>query len=222
MWNKISTLIAGTPNGMLTTEQQCILNNLLEEIKESWSTQVIWRTWTEANYSVLNDLKFPTKAAKYHQAKKEQIVFFENLILLSFDFEEAQIDLAETEQLLSEEQNHFAKQRLEVRRNRLLFSLEGMKLQAKERVREIKMWSEIMKSLDDGTFDTENKDTDELIGLTIRYCRELPAAQRTKDAGAAINIVGQATTMFSECQRRGLLDQLGPDGKKARKMLRGG
>lgn len=206
-------------NDLLTIDQSKELSKLIEEIRSGWENQIIWRTWTEANFSVLQDLKFPTNAAKYHQAVKEQLVFFENLVELSFCYQEAQIDLAETEEKLHLAEG-FEKRRLEVKRSRLIFSIEGMKLQAKDRIREIKMWSEIKASLDDGSFDTKNKDTDELIGLTIRYCRELPAARRSKDTGAAINIVGQAATMLAECKRRGIAEQLGFDGRNAIKMLR--
>lgn len=203
---------------LLTSEQYTELSGLMAEISDAWDSQTIWRTWTEANCSVLNDLKFPTPAAKYHQAKKEQLVFFENLVHLSFDFQETQIDLEEVDDKLRSADG-FEKRRLEVRRQRLLFTIAGMKLQAKERIREIKMWSDIKRSLDDGSFDVKNKDTDELIGLTIRYCRELPAAQNSKNAGEAINIVGQAATLLNECKRRGI--DMGIEGKRAEAILSG-
>jgi len=205
---------------LLTKEQSADITALIDEIKAGWDSQTIWRTWTEANFSVLNDLKFPTPAAKYHQAKKEQLVFFEQLISLSFDYQEAQIDLAEVEENLKTADG-FDEQRLEVKRDRLLFSIEGMRLQAKERVREIKMWSQIKKDLDDGSFDTKNKDTDQLLGLTLRYIRELPAAAKSNNAGEAINIVGQAATMLKECQKRGVVGKLGAEGRHAQKMLQG-
>lgn len=203
---------------LLTSEQYTELSELMAEISDAWDTQTIWRTWTEATCSVLNDLKFPTPAAKYHQAKKEQLVFFENLVELSFDFQEAQIDLEETDEKLRSADG-FEKRRLEVKRQRLLFAIEGMKLQAKERIREIKMWSDIKRSLDDGSFDTRNKDTDELQALTIRYIRELPAAQNSKNAGEAVNIVGQAATLLAECKRRGI--DIGIEGKRAEAILSG-
>lgn len=205
-------------NALLTEKQMEELSVLTDEISDAWDTQTIWRTWTEATCSVLNDLKFPTPAAKYHQAKKEQLVFFENLVELSFDFQEAQIDLEETDEKLRSADG-FEKRRLEVKRQRLLFAIEGMKLQAKERIREIKMWSDIKRSLDDGSFDTRNKDTDELQALTIRYIRELPAAQNSKNAGEAVNIVGQAATLLAECKRRGI--DIGIEGKRAEAILSG-
>lgn len=206
-------------NDLLTDRQSFDLASVLAEIQLGWKNQTIWRTWTEANYSVLNDLKFPTPASKYHQALKEQLVFFENLVQLAFDYQEALIDLDEAEEMLLKADG-WEKRRLEVKRQRLLFNIEGMKLQARERIREIMMWSDIKKSLDDGTFDIHNKDTDELIGLTLRYCREIPAAQKSKNAGEAVNIIGQAATMLKECQRRGVMDRLGAEGRQALKMLR--
>ena len=207
-------------NALLTDQQAEELAGLMDQISADWNSQTIWRTWTEANCSVLNDLKFPTKAAKYHQAKKEKLVFFEQLVMLSFTFREAQIDLSEVLEKLEKATAH-KRERLVVKRDRLQFSIEGMHLQAKERIREISMWSQIMQSLNDGTFDTADKDTDELLGLTIRYCRELPAAQRSKDAATSINIVGQAYTLLKECTKRGIDDQLGSESRKWQKMLKG-
>jgi len=205
---------------LLTSKQLSEVQELSAEIDEAWQNQTIWRTYTEATTSVLNDLKFPTRAAKYHQSVREQLVFWENLVALSFDYREAQIDLAEVEENLKTSEG-FERQRQEVKRDRLRFNIAGMLKQAEERIREIKMWSQIKKDLDDGSFDTKDKDTDQLLGLTLRYIRELPAAKKSKNAGEAINIVGQAATMLKECQRRGIADKLGVEGRRAQKMLGG-
>ncbi|AZF90164.1 MAG: hypothetical protein BPH43C_41 [Phage 5P_1] len=205
--------------GLLTPEQFTELSHLLDELRKAYQNQTIWRTYTEAICSVLNDLEHPTPASKYHQAKLEMTVFFEQLVLLSFDYREALIDLEEVEEQLRNAAG-FERRRLEVKRDRLLFRINGMQVQARERLREIKMWHNIMQSLDDGTFDTTNKDTDQLIGMTIRYCRSLPAAlQSRNDVGGALNVIGQAVTLLRECKRRGVLDDLGPDGQMALKLL---
>lgn len=206
--------------GLFTKEQSRDLTGLREEISEAWNNQVVWRTFTEAQFSVLNDIKFPTAASKYHQATREQLVFYEQTILLSFDYREKEIDLAETLEKL-ETADGYEKQRLEVKRDRLLFEIEGMKLQAKDRIRELKMWSSIKEGLNDGSFDTQNKDTDELIHLTVRYCREASLIKgKTTDIGAVVNIVGQATTCLMECQRRGVVGQLPPECHKILKQMK--
>ena len=44
-------------------------------------------------YSVLNDIKFPSWAAKFWQAVREQNVMFTNLVYLSCDYEEKEGEL---------------------------------------------------------------------------------------------------------------------------------
>ena len=56
------------------------------ELKDTWDKKQMFRTETEMRISVLNDLKHPTPAAKYWQAVREQNVFFEQMVFLSFDY----------------------------------------------------------------------------------------------------------------------------------------
>jgi hypothetical protein len=49
-----------------------------DELEDTWEKKQIFRTETEMRISVLNDAKFPTRAAKYWQAVREQNAFFEN------------------------------------------------------------------------------------------------------------------------------------------------
>ncbi len=206
---------------LLTTSQRDELNELLAEIRTAWDNQVVWRTWTEANYSVLNDIAFPTPASKYHQACREQLVFYENLVALGFEFRRAQVNLRKKMASIEKEPDPDEKELLEVDRDELLWQIESMKLQAKDRLRELKMWSEIKSRVDDGSFDTLNKDTDELVGLTVRYCREalLIDPRKAQDVGAVANIMGQAITCLVECQKRGI--QLPPECNKALRKIEG-
>lgn len=197
--------------GLLSQEQTRTLSKLLDEIREAEGNYVIWRTFTEAAFSVLNDVKFPTPASKYHQAIREQLVFYDQLVVLSFDFREKEIDLAETLEQLETAEGH-EKQRLEVKRDRLQYEIEGIKRQAKDRIRELEMWSGIKDQIvaNSPDFDTRNKDTDELIALTIRFCREALLVEKSNctDPGAIINIISQATSYLTECKRRGIVGQL--------------
>jgi len=181
------------------------LQDLVPELKQAVATRTMFRTPTEARFSVLNDLKHPTPAAKYHQAKLEQVVMFGNLMTLSFDYREALIDLAEAEEKIKSAQG-FELERLKVKRDRLTYKLAWMRAEAKERLREIEMWSRIKAQLESvASFDHDNKDTEELQGLAIRYLQELPAALRAgKDVGGAVNIIAQAATMLAECERRSI------------------
>ena len=55
------------------------------ELRDTWTKKQVFRTETEMRMSVLQDAKYPTKAAKYWQCVREQNVFLENLMSLSFD-----------------------------------------------------------------------------------------------------------------------------------------
>ena len=206
---------------VLANEDLIVLQGLIPEIEQAIQSHTIYRTTTEALFSILNDVKFPTAASKYHQAKREQLVMFENLVGLSFDYRAATIELDEVLLKLSKAEGSKLK-KLEIKRDRLQFKLMWMRKDGQERIRELKMWSEIKEDLAaSAEFDLNNKDTDELKALTLRYLWELPAACRVgNDVGGAINIIAQARTMLAECERRNikLPQQL---VERSKKLLRG-
>ena len=57
----------------------------------------MFRTQTEMEFSVLNDAKYPTNAAKYWQCVREQNVFLENLMSLSFDYRRNEVKIKRLE-----------------------------------------------------------------------------------------------------------------------------
>ena len=192
-------------SSVLDNEDLATLQDLMPGIEQSIQSHTIYRTTTEALFSVLNEVKFPTAASKYHQAKREQLVMFENLVGLSFDYRAALIELEVVESKFSNSKG-FRLKKLEVKRDRLQFKLMWMRKDGQERIRELKMWAQIMKDLaDSDVFDLNNKDTDELRAFTLRYLWELPAACRAgNDVGGAVNIIAQARTGLAECERRNI------------------
>jgi len=208
-------------SSVLANEDLIALQEIMPEIEQGIQSHTIYRTTTEALFSILNDVKFPTAASKYHQAKREQLVMFENLVGLSFDYRAAQIELDEVLSKISSSKD-FKLKKLEIKRDRLQFKLMWMRKDGEERIRELKMWSQIKEDLaSSDEFDLKDKDTDELQGLTLRYLWELPAACRAgNDVGGAINIIAQARTMLAECERRNikLPQQL---VERSKKLLRG-
>ena len=208
-------------SSVLANEDLIALQEIMPEIEQGIQSHTIYRTTTEALFSILNDVKFPTASSKYHQAKREQLVMFENLVGLSFDYRAAQIELDEVLSKISSSKD-FKLKKLEIKRDRLQFKLMWMRKDGQERIRELKMWSQIKEDLAaSAEFDLNNKDTDELKALTLRYLWELPAACRAgNDVGGAINIIAQAKTMLAECERRNikLPQQL---VERSKKLLRG-
>ena len=93
------------------------LNNLLDpndvkefkaltgELRDTWTKKQVFRTETEMTMSVLQDAKYPTKASKYWQCVREQNVFLENLMSLSFDCRRNEVKLKRLEQKLEKEED---------------------------------------------------------------------------------------------------------------------
>ena len=73
---------------------------LIPELKDTWVKKQIFRTETEMRVSVLNDGRHPTPAAKYWQCIREQNVFFENLMDLSFDARENDVEIKQQQKEL--------------------------------------------------------------------------------------------------------------------------
>ena len=80
---------------------------LIPELKDTWIKKQMFRTETEMRISVLNDGRHPTKAAKYWQCVREQNVFFENLMDLSFDGRENEIEIKKLHKEIEEEEDEF-------------------------------------------------------------------------------------------------------------------
>jgi hypothetical protein len=73
-------------HNILPTEDVEAFKAMVSELRDTWTKKQIFRTETEARISVLQDMKYPTKAAKYWQCVREQNVFLENLMSLSFEY----------------------------------------------------------------------------------------------------------------------------------------
>jgi len=196
------------------------LAKLIPELRHGIETRTLWRTPTEASYSVLNDIHFPTPESKYHQAKLEQSVFFDQLVLLSFQYRRKLIELEEVEAKMSKADG-LELRRLRIDHDQINYELYAMRLEGKERVRELKMWKEIKDELlvQNPGIDIDSKDAAQLRALALRYCRELPSALKSKSAGESVNIIAQCITLLRACEAHHI--DLGREGVQARKMLRG-
>ena len=73
-------------HNILPAEDFAAFKDMVGEFRDTLTKKQIFRTETEARISVLQDMKYPTKASKYWQCVREQNVFLENLMSLSFDY----------------------------------------------------------------------------------------------------------------------------------------
>tara|TARA_R110002020_G_scaffold105923_1_gene246700 strand:- start:66 stop:749 length:684 start_codon:yes stop_codon:yes gene_type:complete len=168
---------------------------LIPELKDTWVKKQIFRTETEMRISVLNDGRHPTKAAKYWQCVREQNVFFENLMDLSFDARKNDVEIKQQQKELEEETDELKKELIQIELDQKYYRKANLELTAKDRMREIEHWSRIKKELDDGSFDTRNVNTHQAKALTgfLEHRRESLSKESASDD--VFNVLSQLNTI---------------------------
>jgi len=133
------------------------LQQMQSELVDNWNKKQIFRTEVEMRTGVLNDLKFPTNAAKYWQCVREMSSMFDGLMEASFDFRENEVHILKTKKKLEKAKNKQKELKileLQIELDRLLYRRACIRQTASDRVRELKLWSQLKDELDDGSFDT--------------------------------------------------------------------
>ena len=143
-------------HNLLDSNEVNDFKGMVEELRDTWTKKQIFRTETEMRFSVLNDLKYPTKAAKYWQCVREQNVYLENLMTLSFDYRRTEIKLKKLEKKLLEETDELKKELIKIDIDEKTYAKANMELTAKDRMREIKLWSKLKKENEDDSFDKQD------------------------------------------------------------------
>jgi hypothetical protein len=87
-----------------------------------------------------------------------------------------------------------------------------MELVAKDRMREINMWSKLKKELDDGSFDTKNVNTHQLDSYHKTMLNKAETLTSGSSQPEVFNVVGQLHTIERIKKELGLLKH---DDKKS-------
>jgi len=185
---------------VLSKEQNKELTELKQELKETVEKNQIYRTEIQMRYSVLQDGKQPTNAAKYWQCVREQAAMYDELTRDSFAFRNLMIDLDEAKDKLNKESDEFERRRLEVKIDELEFNKNTILRVGKDRFREIKLWSKLKKEFDDGSFDNTNVHQFDVQKEAHQIRLENRAVTLTNGSNQAeiLNVVGPLATMSEE------------------------
>jgi hypothetical protein len=182
-------------NNLLDVEDVKAFKALTSELRDTWTKKQLFRTETEMRMSVLQDAKFPTKASKYWQCVREQNVFLENLMNLSFDCRRNEVKLKRLEQKLEKEEDSIKKELYQIDIDEKRYSLANMQLVARDRMREIKLWSTLKKEFNDGSFDDKDVNKHQLES----YHQIMQNRAETLTAGSSqpevFNVLGQLKTI---------------------------
>jgi len=183
------------------------LNNLLDpsdvkefkaltgELRDTWTKKQVFRTETEMRMSVLQDAKYPTKASKYWQCVREQNVFLENLMSLSFDARRNEVKLKKLKQKLETEKDPIKRELCQIDIDEKTYSVANMQLVARDRMREIKLWSTLKKEFNDGSFDTKDVNRHQLDSYAIIMKNKAETLTSGSSQPEVFNVLGQLQTI---------------------------
>ena len=211
-------LTALTGTTLLTEEDMEKYRACLSSIEHAFFHVQMFRTPTEMIVSVLNDVSFPTVDSKYWQAVREMNVMAENLIMLSFTYNEKLLDLEclEFERAAIADDNN-RKVQIEIERkniaiNRKKFEIASIQREAHHRIREIDQWKgiqdELLPRLSGGT---EDVNCHQLFSYTIRFLQEYRIAETghvNKDLDSYRNLKSHVISSLATIERAGLTSEL--------------
>ena len=182
-------------NNLLDPEDLKEFKAMTTELRDTWTKKQVFRTETEMRMSVLQDAKFPTKAAKYWQCVREQNVFLENLMSLSFDCRRNEAKIKWLEKKIEKEEDEYKLEKYQIDLDEARYGLANMQLIARDRMREIKLWSTLKKEFNDGSFNTKDVNRHQLES----YHQIMKNKAETLTSGSSqpevFNVLGQLKTI---------------------------
>lgn len=181
------------------------ISDNIKTIQENWKKRQKFRTETEMRISVLNDIKFPTPAAKYWQCVREQSVFYENLVQLSFEYRRNKIEQEKLKIQIEKEEDELERELLQIDLEEKQFGQVSMEQVAEDRVREIRLWSQLMNELtSQAKFNTEDVNEHQLLSYAHRFNRQMKNIGNASPSELS-NLVGQYKTAIRHLEEKGMI-----------------
>lgn len=186
------------------------LNPLKQELVENFKKSQVFRTRTEMEVSVLNDLKFPSHASKYWQSVREQNVMFVELVNLSYEYRKKLVEIKKLKRDLESETDELEKELKEIEIEQEHFNLIQMEKTAQDRIREIEQWSEIKEREAKEMTEEELKDVNnhQLVSYTQRWIRQAIAMGNNGSPAERQNLIGQLESGLKICKKNNLLEEV--------------
>ena len=197
-YSNIKPLIEKEENhlhNILPKEDVLEFKSMISELRDTWNKKQIFRTETEARMSVLQDFKYPTLAAKYWQCVREQNVFLEQLMDLSFKYRKDEAKIKRLEKKVEEEKDNYKKELYQIDLDQKRFHQAGSELVAKDRMRELKMWSMLKKEFNDGSFDDKDVNTHQMNSYHEIMKNKVSTLTEGSSQPEVFNVMGQLQTI---------------------------
>ena len=182
-------------NNLLEPEDLSSFKGMVEELRDTWTKKQIFRTETEMKVAVLDDGRYPTRASKYWQCVREQNVFLENLMSLSFDYRRNEAKIKQLEKKLETETDEYKRELYQIDLDEKIYGKANMELVARDRLREIKLWSKFKAEYDDGSFDTKNVNTHQFESLAQIMEHKKNSITPGSSQAEVFNVLSQVDTI---------------------------
>ena len=188
-------------------QEETHLNNLLEpsdlkdfkgmvdELRDTWTKKQMFRTETEARFSVLQDNRYPTKAAKYWQCVREQSSYLDNLMHLSFDYRRNDAKITWLEGKINKEEDDYKRTKYQIDLDEAKFGKASMEKVARHRMREIKMWSKLKGEFNDGSFNDKDVNVHQLESYGMQYHEKAKSLNANSSEAEVFNVMGQLQSL---------------------------
>jgi hypothetical protein len=182
-------------NNLLETEDLKSFKGMVEELRDTWTKKQIFRTETEMKVAVLDDGRYPTRASKYWQCVREQNVFLENLMSLSFDYRRNEAKIKQLQKKLETETDEYKRELYQIDLDEKVYGKANMELVARDRLREIKLWSKFKAEYDDGSFDTKNVNSHQFESLSQIMEHKKNSITPGSSQAEVFNVLSQVDTI---------------------------
>ena len=182
-------------NNLLEQGDLSAFKGMVDELRDTWTKKQMFRTETEARFSVLQDNRYPTKAAKYWQCVREQSSYLDNLMALSFDYRRNDAKIKWLESKIDKEEDEYKSTKYQIDLDEARFGKASMEKIAKHRMREIKMWSGLKKEFNDGSFNDKDVNQHQLDSYHKMYAGKAKGITNNTSEAEVFNIVGQLRSL---------------------------
>jgi hypothetical protein len=193
-------------NNLLEQEDLNSFKGMVEELRDTWTKKQMFRTETEARFSVLQDNRYPTKAAKYWQCVREQSSYLDNLMTLSFDYRRNEAKIKWLEKKVDTEQDEYKLTKYQIDLDEARFGKASMEKVAKHRMREIKMWSKLKLEFNDGSFNDKDVNQHQLESYGLQYAAKAKTLNANSSEAEVFNVMGQLQSL-QRIKKSGELEQ---------------
>ena len=182
-------------NNLLEQEDLSAFKSMVDELRDTWTKKQMFRTETEARFSVLQDNRYPTRAAKYWQCVREQSTYLDNLMALSFDYRRNDAKINWLEKKIDKEEDDYKLTKYQIDLDECRFAKASMEKVAKHRMREIKMWSMLKGEFNDGSFNDKDVNQHQLESYYKMYLGKAKNMNNNTPESEAFNIMGQLRSL---------------------------